>query len=282
MCTVALNAKDTVELTLHAQDIGANIVYLPNPLMEANGGPGMLEFWGHMCAIAVQASDWFAEASVAIADANPYRRSLLRQQRSVNTRRAIVRAAARLWTEKGYDETTVDEICAIAGIGRSTYYLHFTSKEELLVELSLATARGVAADVAADIGHGTLEGHLHAFVDGLVRRMESVPRTLAAAVMRRVSAARVPATTPPTDGPILFEHILADVARAAQERGEISRDVEASQLGEILSGMTLDALECWASGNTNRTLREQLTLRFELVLAGLTRENATRRTRRPS
>jgi len=56
---------------------------------------------------------------------NPYRRSLLRRQRSVDTREAIVRAAARLWAERGYESTTVDEICTAAGIGRSTYYFHF-------------------------------------------------------------------------------------------------------------------------------------------------------------
>jgi 4-hydroxy-tetrahydrodipicolinate synthase len=48
VCTVALSAKDTVELTRHAQDIGADICYLQNPVMEAHGGPGMLEFFKYV------------------------------------------------------------------------------------------------------------------------------------------------------------------------------------------------------------------------------------------
>lgn len=48
VCTVALSAKDTVELTRHAQDIGADICYLQNPVMEAHGGPGMLEFFRYV------------------------------------------------------------------------------------------------------------------------------------------------------------------------------------------------------------------------------------------
>lgn len=206
---------------------------------------------------------------MTVPDVNPYRRSLLRQKRSVNTRGTIVRAAARLWSEKGYDETTVDEICALAGVGRSTYYLHFSSKDELLLELSLATARGVAADVEAGAAEGGVETQIRAFVDGLVRRMDSVPHSLATAVMRRVSATRVQLGAPPTDGPVRFEDILEGIIRAAQERGEIRRDVDPGQLGEILSGLTLDALERWAGGGSDRTLREHLTLRFELVLAGL-------------
>ena len=55
----------------------------------------------------------------------PYRRSLLRQERSQNTRRSILRSAAGLWAERDFDSTTVEDICAAAGVGRSTYYLYF-------------------------------------------------------------------------------------------------------------------------------------------------------------
>ncbi len=48
VCTIALSAKDTVELTQHAQEIGADIVYLQNPMMEVHGGPGILEFFKYV------------------------------------------------------------------------------------------------------------------------------------------------------------------------------------------------------------------------------------------
>jgi 4-hydroxy-tetrahydrodipicolinate synthase len=37
-----------VELTLHAQEVGADICYLQNPVMEAHGGPGMLDFFKYV------------------------------------------------------------------------------------------------------------------------------------------------------------------------------------------------------------------------------------------
>jgi 4-hydroxy-tetrahydrodipicolinate synthase len=48
LCTLGLSAKDTVELTLHAQDLGADICFIQNPIMEAHGGPGMLEFFRYV------------------------------------------------------------------------------------------------------------------------------------------------------------------------------------------------------------------------------------------
>lgn len=47
-CTTALSAKDTVELTRHAQEVGADICFLQNPVMEAHGGPGMFEFFKYV------------------------------------------------------------------------------------------------------------------------------------------------------------------------------------------------------------------------------------------
>jgi 4-hydroxy-tetrahydrodipicolinate synthase len=48
VCTLGLSAKDTLELTLHAQDIGADICYIQNPAMEAHGGPGALDFFRYV------------------------------------------------------------------------------------------------------------------------------------------------------------------------------------------------------------------------------------------
>ena len=45
---------------------------------------------------------------------------------------AFFEAAVVLILEKGYDALTVTEICSAADYGRSTFYLHFKDKEELV------------------------------------------------------------------------------------------------------------------------------------------------------
>ncbi|MBC3193789.1 TetR family transcriptional regulator [Pseudonocardia sp. C8] len=47
-------------------------------------------------------------------------------------RRDLVAAAARLFTDRGYDETTVDDIAAAAGVGRRTFFRYFRGKEDAL------------------------------------------------------------------------------------------------------------------------------------------------------
>lgn len=47
-CTAATSAKDAVELTLHAQEAGADIAYLQTPPMELHGGEGNLRFFRYV------------------------------------------------------------------------------------------------------------------------------------------------------------------------------------------------------------------------------------------
>jgi 4-hydroxy-tetrahydrodipicolinate synthase len=47
-CTAALSAKDCLELTLHAQEAGADIVYIQTPMMELHGGEGVLKFFRYI------------------------------------------------------------------------------------------------------------------------------------------------------------------------------------------------------------------------------------------
>ncbi len=55
--------------------------------------------------------------------------------RRVNrTRRQLREALFNLILEKGYDAVTVEEITARADVGRTTFYLHYHDKEDLLME----------------------------------------------------------------------------------------------------------------------------------------------------
>jgi AcrR family transcriptional regulator len=58
--------------------------------------------------------------------------SNLTDRRTRRTRRALADALLSLLPERGWDELSVQDICQRADVGRSTFYAHFRSKEELL------------------------------------------------------------------------------------------------------------------------------------------------------
>ncbi|MET8203374.1 TetR/AcrR family transcriptional regulator [Micromonospora taraxaci] len=63
----------------------------------------------------------------------PDQQSTLRAHRRAETQRAIQAHAVRLFTERGYDGTTVNDVAEAAGVSPMTVYRHFPTKEDLVL-----------------------------------------------------------------------------------------------------------------------------------------------------
>jgi AcrR family transcriptional regulator len=49
-----------------------------------------------------------------------------------STRERLAQAAFALFDERGYEQTTVDDVAERAGVGRTTFFRHYRSKEEVI------------------------------------------------------------------------------------------------------------------------------------------------------
>jgi AcrR family transcriptional regulator len=67
-----------------------------------------------------------------------------RTPKGEETRRALLDAAARLFAENGYHETSVPDIVQAAGVGHGTFYEYFGSRRDILLALTkpVTDARG--------------------------------------------------------------------------------------------------------------------------------------------
>ncbi|MFI9582373.1 TetR/AcrR family transcriptional regulator [Streptomyces sp. NPDC052236] len=82
------------------------------------------------------------------------RHPTLRAQRRSETQRTIQAHAVRLFTERGYDATTVADVAEAAGVSPMTVYRHFPTKEDLV--LVDQHDRLVAERIAASSGEQPL------------------------------------------------------------------------------------------------------------------------------
>ena len=57
------------------------------------------------------------------------------QQRSEETKTRILESAIKLFSSRGYNKASVDEICREAGISKGAFYHHFESKQALFLAL---------------------------------------------------------------------------------------------------------------------------------------------------
>jgi AcrR family transcriptional regulator len=117
-------------------------------------------------------------------------------------REQLLTAAARVFSEKGYEGASLKEICAAAGILAGSLYYHFHSKEDLFVTVHGEGFRQLNEAVDRDIDGqndpwGRLEAacaaHLTRLVEGTMVTTftgESLFQTLRPALQRRLSADR--------------------------------------------------------------------------------------------
>jgi AcrR family transcriptional regulator len=153
-------------------------------------------------------------------------------------RERLARAAFDLFDEQGYEQATVDEIAARAGVGRTTFFRYFRSKEDVIfpdhdrmveqVKGRLrAAAHGTAIAAVADAARLVLQDYLDE--GDLARRRYALTSTVPALRNREiVSVARYqrvfreflagqPAGQPAAQfgGPEEFAQLRAEVTAAA-------------------------------------------------------------------
>jgi AcrR family transcriptional regulator len=77
----------------------------------------------------------FGDVASAVTG-KPAQHRTQRDAQRETTRERLVEAASESFVDRSYATTTVDDIARAAGVTRATFYLHFGSKADVIVELS--------------------------------------------------------------------------------------------------------------------------------------------------
>ncbi|MBO0822516.1 MAG: TetR/AcrR family transcriptional regulator [Actinobacteria bacterium] len=196
------------------------------------------------------------------------------------TRERLLRAAADVFAQRGYDGTRVADIAAAAGVSNGALYAHFGSKAELLVAALRAHGRRRLADLfAADPDQSVTELLL---VIG--RSLPKRRRARDNLVVEGLVSARRDADVAGPMRDYMSERAdwLADLIRVAQAAGEIDENLSADALAHFCLLLAMGSELVTADlHNVNGEAWSELLGRIVAALAPLgrqTRRQAAART----
>lgn len=209
-----------------------------------------------------------------------------KHKRANGKREKIVRSAAKLFLEKGYDSVSINDIIDVVGGSKGTIYSNFGSKEKLFE----AVVEQMCSDVTIRIDTravGSLDEQLtriaHSFVSRVLspeilcfhRLMTSIGRTFP-------KAGRLFYET----GPRTVYQLIADWVALHQEKGNIRDDMPAHRLAVLFHDMLIGEHQLsWltsASSDKDRAKRVEQTVRIAVTvfLQGCAVTGARRKVRR--
>lgn len=190
-----------------------------------------------------------------------------RERRRIEVRGRLLLAALRLFAERGFSATTVEDITDAADVGKGTFFNHFPGKDHILVafaDAQLDLMREFVTEAqGASVSVGTLLQRLTARMTEEPDRNPAIVRTLLLANLssepvRLAIAERQAAATA----------LMGQLIRIGQERGEIRGDRPAKELAQALRQLISGTFLLW-SLRPEGALRKRMESALQLLWTGM-------------
>jgi AcrR family transcriptional regulator len=199
----------------------------------------------------------------------------LREKKKQETRDRIFEISGRLFREKGFENTTVDEITQEAGIAKGTFFNYFPTKESLLLYFRERKEELVFNILGSQMAtNAPAKEKIKNFLVLLAENYEkdkALLRMLFFEHRRLVMASgQQPGRKQHGHGnQQRFISILRDILKEGVEKGEIKERIDLQIASETLHAVYFHSLMMWMHSDTDDSFSRDLSAKIDLVFEGI-------------
>ena len=193
-----------------------------------------------------------------------------RELNKLQCRSRILKMSRRLFTEKGYDETTIEDVAEAAEISKATLYNYFSSKEALLLGIAETALGEIRQLVREDLaGEPDSLKKLRLVMEALV-----CDTARYVALTRRIFFLNVSPDSELYAARTELTGLLGQLVAEAQTQGRLRQDRPADSLVEMFMAVYLLTQFGWETlgCEAEETCRERVRQALDLALTGLVTE----------
>ena len=197
-----------------------------------------------------------------------------RERRRAETRERLVHCALRLFSERGYADTTVEDITNAADVGKGTFFNYFPSKDHILASFAQSQMGKVQKFVKQAV-HSTqpAEQVLYDLAATVTQEYDRCPTLLQNILLAFFSGEST--RTLMADSLETGRTALAELLKERQRRGEIRDDFTPNELAFQYQRAVFGTMVLWSLAPT-RSLPECLKEMSTVLWSGMRARKANR------
>jgi AcrR family transcriptional regulator len=190
-----------------------------------------------------------------------------RERKRSATRDRLFRCAMHLFAERGFFNTTVEDITRAADVGKGTFFNYFPSKDHIIgvfAEIQLSKANAAFAEASA--GTESVREVLHRLFSRIAEepsRSRALARSLLTALVGS-SAVRTIVTEAMAHG----RELLANTFRLGQARKEVRAELDPTVLALHFQQCVIGTLAVWAMQDKGK-IQPHIEISFSTFWTGV-------------
>lgn len=198
----------------------------------------------------------------------------LREKKKIETKNKIFEVAGRLFKEKGFENTTVDEITTKAGIAKGTFFNYFSTKETLLLYFG---------EQKEELIYGLIEKestkhipikekikNILVFVAESCEKDKELTQLLIFESTRYMGHSCFGSDDDICkDRLCRLTEIIYDLLEESAKNGEIKSGIDIKKAAEIISGVHFHSLMVWLKSENDISFSNDISEKIDMLFEGI-------------